>query len=419
MRAGGWTMQTEIRDPIHSQGCVLVTDGNERSALAVTRGLGQAGIPVVVGAETDSSLAGASRYCVRRWRYPSPLSDPRRFISNLAEAVRQLKIRVIMPVTDATMQTVAEHRESLGLSTTHGLPSLESYNQVSDKYRLCRLAAEQGVPIPSTIFVEQGIPPADTEVLGGYPLIVKPGRSLVSINGHWTRTSVHQVDNRDDLDRLYRTIPYLREPSLIQKRIEGEGQGVFALCNSGDPVALFAHRRIREKPPSGGVSVLRESIELPKEMTDHAVRLLKKVGWHGVAMVEFKVERGTGVANLMEINGRFWGSLQLATDAGLNFPSLLYQLATRQSVALPLSTYKAGVKSRWLLGDLDHLLMRTFRSDEVLRLPAGYPSRLRCITDFVRFWQKDLYYEIERWDDPVPAGYEMQRYVTYLVKGHA
>lgn len=405
--------------PLGHKCCVLVTDGNERSALAVTRGLGQAGIPVVVGAETDSSLAGASRYCVRQWQYPSPLSDPRHFISSLAEAVRQLNITVIMPVTDATMQAVAEHRESLGLSKTLGLPSVESYNLVSDKYHLCRLAAEQGVPIPSTVFVDQGIPPADTEALGGYPLIVKPGRSLVLVNGHWTKTSVHQVDNRDELDLLYRTVPYLREPSLIQKRIEGEGQGVFALCNSGDPVALFAHRRIREKPPSGGISVLRESIELPKEMTDHAVRLLKKVRWHGVAMVEFKVEHGTGIPNLMEINGRFWGSLQLALDAGINFPHLLYQLVKGLPVALPHGSYRAGVKSRWFLGDLDHLLMRTFKSNQSLKLPPGYPSRVRNVLDFLRFFQHDLHYEIERWEDPAPARYELRQYLTALVKGHA
>lgn len=412
-------MVTSIRNSIRSQGCVLVTDGNERSALAVTRGLGQAGIPVVVGAETDSSLAGVSRYCVSRWRYPSPLSEPMQFISSLAEAIRQLNITVVMPVTDATMQAVAEHKESLGLSNTQGLPSWESYNLVSDKYRLCHLAGELGVPVPSTVFVERGIPPADTEALGGYPLIVKPGRSLMLVNGNWTRTSVHRVENREELDRLYRSIPYLREPSLIQKCIEGEGQGVFALCSSGDPVALFAHRRIREKPPSGGVSVLRESIDLPKEMTDYSVRLLKKVGWHGVAMVEFKVEHGTRIPNLMEINGRFWGSLQLALDAGLNFPNLLYQLANQQPIAVPASTYKTGVKSRWLLGDLDHLLMRTFKSDETLKLPPGYPSRLRSAADFARFWQKDLHYEIERWDDFAPARYELQRYIMHLIKGHA
>ncbi len=42
--------------------------------------------------------------------------------------------------------------------------------------------------------------------------------------------------------------------------------------------------------------------------------------WTGVAMVEFKLDARDGVAKLMEINGRFWGSLQLADRRGRRFP---------------------------------------------------------------------------------------------------
>jgi ATP-grasp domain-containing protein len=154
-------------------------------------------------------------------------------------------------------------------------------------------------------------------------------------------------------------------------------------------------------------------------MADYAVRLLKKIGWHGVAMVEFKVERDTGIPRLMEINGRFWGSLQLALDAGVNFPHLLYRLAKEKSVVVPDGGYKVGVKSRWLLGDLDHLLIRTFKSDKALRLPPGYPSRAQCALEFMRFFQKDLRYEVECWDDPAPARHEVRMYLKALVKGHA
>ena len=86
------------------------------------------------------------------------------------------------------------------------------------------------------------------------------------------KTGVHYAASEAELNRLYNTIDYLRQPSLIQRRVEGDGQGVFALMNKGKPVALFAHRRLREKPPSGGVSVLRESISLPQPMTDYALR---------------------------------------------------------------------------------------------------------------------------------------------------
>jgi predicted ATP-grasp superfamily ATP-dependent carboligase len=394
--------------------CVLVTDGQERSALAITRGLGQAGIPVIVGAETARSLAGASRYCVARWRYPSPLQHSTQFISSLVEAVRRYNITAVIPPTDAAMQAVAGQRDQFRPSVTAMIPSLESYELVSDKYRLMKLAHELGIPIPTTVFVPDGNIAAVIDQVRAYPVVVKPGRSLLRTDERWIKTSVHFVSNAAELTDLYYITPYLRNPSLIQQRIEGEGQGVFGLFDHGRPCALFAHRRIREKPPAGGVSVFRESIELPKPMTDYAVRLLEGVKWHGVAMVEFKVDRHSKVPMLMEINGRFWGSLQLAIDAGLNFPYLLYQAMNGIPVAVPNNAYRIGTKSRWLLGDLDHLLLRLTKSNSDLHLDSDAPSRGRCLAEFCKLFQHDLHYEVESLSDPGPALEEYRAWFSHL-----
>ena len=393
---------------------VLVTDGQERSALAITRGLGRAGIPVVVGAETERSLAGASRYCVARWQYPSPLQQPTEFIASLVEAARRFDILAIIPPTDSALQVVAAQRDQFRPSVTSMIPSLESYDMVSDKYRLMKLAQELGVPIPDTVFVPDGNIAAMCNQVKAYPVVVKPGRSLVKIDDRWIKTSVHFVSHAEELTGLYRRTPYLQYPSLIQQRIEGEGQGVFGLFSHGKPCALFAHRRIREKPPAGGVSVFRESIELPKSMTDYAVRLLEQVKWHGMAMVEFKVARRSSVPMLMEINGRFWGSLQLAIDAGLNFPYLLYQAMNGVPVAVPNNAYRIGTKSRWLIGDLDHLLLRLTKSNVDLRLDAHAVSRRRCLAEFFKLFQHDLHYEVESLTDPGPAFMEYRSWLSHL-----
>jgi len=63
-----------------------------------------------------------------------------------------------------------------------------------------------------------------------------------------------------------------------------------------------------------------------------AQALLDYVGWHGVAMVEFNVS-SRGIPYLIELNGRFWGSLRLAIDAGVDFPWLLYQLTIGKDLA--------------------------------------------------------------------------------------
>ena len=394
--------------------CVLVTDGQERSALAITRGLGRASIPVIVGAETARSLAGASRYCVGRWQYPSPLQQPAQFIASLVEAVRRFEITAIIPPTDSSMQAVAGQRDQFRSSATAMIPSLESYEMVSDKYRLMKLAYELGIAAPTTVFVSDGNIAAVLDQVRAYPVVVKPGRSLLKVDERWIKTSVHFVSNAEELTDLYRRTPYLRNPSLIQQRIEGEGQGVFGLFDHGRPCALFAHRRIREKPPAGGVSVFRESIELPKPMIDYAVRLLERVKWHGVAMVEFKVDRYSKVPMLMEINGRFWGSLQLAIDAGLNFPYLLYQAMNGVSVTVPNNAYRIGTKSRWLLGDLDHLLLRLTKSNSELHLDPHTLSRGRCLADFFKLFQHDHHYEVESLSDPGPALVEYRAWFSHL-----
>jgi predicted ATP-grasp superfamily ATP-dependent carboligase len=397
---------------------VLVTDGNERAALAVTRGLGQAGIPVVVGAESRSTLAGASRYCRRKWLYPSPLVQPREFIQSINDAVQAENLSCIISVTDATTQVLAERREELG-SAAVTIPPVDSYDLVSDKYRLMKLAQQLEIPIPDSLFVPDGNVLALAEAIRTYPVAVKPGRSLIRVDGRWHRTVVHFASSREELVELYGRVPYLRYPSLIQRRVEGAGMGVFGLFQEGKPCALFAHRRLREKPPAGGVSVLRESIALQRPMVDYAVRLLEHVKWNGVAMVEFKTDRQSGEPVLMEINGRFWGSLQLAIDAGLNFPHLLYQAARGLPVSLPDQSYRVGIKSRWLLGDLDHLLIRLTKSNEELGLDSSAQSRWGCVVEFLKLFQRDLHYEVERWRDPGPAWFEYRTWLGHVMGASA
>ena len=133
----------------------------------------------------------------------------------------------------------------------------------------------------------------------------------------------------------------------------------------GRLVAEFSHRRIREKPPSGGVSVLCESVPVVPQAKQYAQALLDALRWEGVAMVEFKMDMADQSLKLIEINGRFWGSLQLAIDAGVDFPALLVQTLADEPMPV-IDSYRVGVRSRWLMGDFDALLMRLFKREDEL-----------------------------------------------------
>ncbi len=196
--------------------------------------------------------------------------------------------------------------------------------------------------------------------------------------------------------------PYLAEhPFMVQEFIPGSGAGVFALYNRGQPVAFFAHKRLREKPPEGGISVLSESAAVTPTLERYARTLLDAVNWHGVAMVEFRETPG-GDFYLMEVNTRFWGSLQLAIDAGVDFPALL--LRASQGEALPpQAPYKIGQKLRWLLGDLDSLYI-------YLKRPYTFGAKLRRVIEFLSPSFSAQRYEINRWGDLAPAWRELYQY---------
>jgi len=257
----------------------FVTDGDQRPSLAIVRSLGRRGIRVLVGEERPASLASASRYCTRHVTYPSPYRHPEAFGMWLSAFVEREQVDVVMPVTDVTTRRVSQSRAALARHGAVAVPSVEAFEAVTDKGRLLQRAAECGIPIPRTHAVDGAA--GLKEIVPGlsYPAVVKPTRSRIATDRGWVATSVQYAECEADLWRLYQEIDYLAtHPSLIQERVVGPGVGTFVLFDHGALLTAFAHRRLREKPPSGGVSVLRESIALDPRLVEQAVRLLGPLG---------------------------------------------------------------------------------------------------------------------------------------------
>lgn len=159
---------------------------------------------------------------------------------------------------------------------------------------------------------------------------------------------------------------------------------------------------------------MRESTTVEPVLLQRSLGLLRDLGWeNGVAMVEYKVDPKSGQTWLMEINGRFWGSLQMAVDAGVDFPALLLQCARGEVQPEPV-VGTPGVKTRWLLGDLDQLLMRLLRSREHLNLPASFPGRGRALLEFLWDFRPKVRLEVLRASDPRPFFLEASAWLRAL-----
>jgi predicted ATP-grasp superfamily ATP-dependent carboligase len=388
---------------------VLVTNGDTRPALAITRSLGMQGHEVIVAAERHPSLASASRFCAAREVYSAPDDDDETFARGIAEIAARQQVGLLLPVTEIATTLIAEHRHLLPADCALPLPSTESLRIANDKAQILSLAQELGVPAPQTIVIMSLREAVDRTGLN-YPVVIKPARSRVKSASGWISAGVDYAADSDELQRKIGRLTSELFPVLLQERIVGPGVGVFACYQDGRMAAMFSHRRLREKPPSGGVSVLSESVPLDAQASGYAERLLTRLRWHGVAMVEFKRDQRDGSLRLMEINGRFWGSLQLAIDAGVDFPALVARIATGEIVG-PLPAYRVGVRSRWLLGDLDALLAILLRSRSALHLPADHPGRLRSLWKVLSPWQPGQRNEVMRPEDRGPGWLEIRQWL--------
>ncbi|HEV2671123.1 MAG TPA: ATP-grasp domain-containing protein, partial [Gemmatimonadales bacterium] len=236
-----------------------------------------------------------------------------------------------------------------------------------------------------------------------FPGVIKPHRSVVTAGNSRRKLLVTRVADSAECRRVLSTLPAEAFPVLVQRWVSGVGEGLFALRWGGRTVALFAHRRLREKPPAGGVSVYRESIALDPRLAGAGMRLLDALEWQGVAMIECRHDLDTGDYVVMEVNGRFWGSLQLAIDAGVDFPELLVRCAAGERVP-DVRDYRVGVRSRWFWGDVDHFYLR-FRDE----------SRWRAARDFVASSLRRHRNEVWRWSDPLPFAVETLQWVGALI----
>ena len=323
---------------------VLVPQAGSLGAVGVIRSLGAAGYPVHACAESDAALGLHSRHVRTARVHPPPSSAE--FLPWVRETVRALGIRAIVP------------SESFLLGLRPALDELQDRLPFLDP-SLLQLAFSKadlvsvldGDPhLPPGLVVEGEVPPPHRLAPLGGPLWLKAD----AVHGRAGAPSrvLRVEDAAAARAELARWLPHYRRV-LVQGHVPGAGVGVFFLMVNGHPRARFAHRRIHEVPHTGGVSSFRESVRYP-DIEAHALSVLRRIGWNGVAMLEYRREPGTGDFRLLELNARFWGSLHLALAAGVDFPRLLLDawLGGRE----PEPSWRPGVRCRQTIpGEVRHV----------------------------------------------------------------
>jgi len=319
---------------------ILVTDANYKHSLGIIRSLGSKSLNVSCGSTYSNHLpiSSYSNYVKSTFIYPNPKKYPEKFCSHLKQIMHKNKIDILIPVGYDVFSAISTNKK---MFEEYNIPvaNAEAFQIAASKSATISLANSLGIPVPQTYELES------TEDLKkvklDFPLVVK---------GIYGAGYVKYARNYKELEYFVKEMHNIQGVfPIIQEYVLGDGYGFFGLFNNGSPRALFMHKRIREFPITGGPSTCAQSV-YDNQLLNYGLKILQKLKWHGVAMVEFKKDNKNNDYKIMEINPKFWGSLDLAIASGIDFPYLLYEMILNGDVK-PSFSYKIGLKYMWPFPD--------------------------------------------------------------------
>ena len=324
---------------------LLTTESpDDRKTLCAIRSLAKAGIQVTIASDSFKGRPFHSRYARNRIRIPHPSGRIMEFTAALQNILTKDQYDVLLPTNDYTTFALAQIQDELPASVGIPVPSLEANAICMDKHSTTEFANRLGLPVPDSHC------PQDSEELEriaetlAYPCVIKPRKGAGAVG-------MNVVSSKQELLATYAALPTVADEvfdfsrPLIQEFIQGHVHEVCALFNRGQPRAVLTQIRLLQYPDGGGVGIYNETTD-EGDLKEMAIHLLRALEWHGPAQVEFLRDAKTGHPYLLEVNGRFWGSLDLSVAAGMDFPVLTSRMAAEDDVATQFD-YRVGLRFRW------------------------------------------------------------------------
>lgn len=382
---------------------ILVLDGHSAAALSVTRSAGHAGHWVAVGAQSGIfAAAKLSRFCRSGFDYPVSTDAPSAFVDFIHEFARTNAIDLIIPVTDWTLGPLSLQREGFAGVGGIAMPSHAAVEFASDKHRTVKLAESLGIAVPRTHIVEsldnlsQWLQRKETQ----FPVVVKDRFSVRWTSQQAVFGGVAYAHSAAELESEVAKRLRAAGDVMIQEFVSGVGIGFSCFIAGGQEFLPFQWQRIREVDPRGSASSARKSIALDPQIASSSARLIKEMGFEGIAMVEYKKTRD-GRMVLMEINGRPWGSIGLPIACGIDYPKHLIDWCLQGTLPPQRISYRENVVCRRMVGELTHL--SNLRAGRPANWPVPYPKFWSSLFRMALPWRLGMCYDDVWLSDPRPG----------------
>lgn len=380
-------------------GTTMLLGFDPRTAFAVARSLHRRKIRVVVGTLADWETPVASRSVAAFFPLPRLADRPQAFLNELLRVLDIEKVDTLIPLTDRALVALAPHQGELQKRVRLLAPTPSQIDLILDKTATAARASELGIPVPTTLVLEEGQSTQRVEQRLRFPVFLKPESKVRSCRSQATPSP--EVFFCENPGALRSRVREARVKSggrfLVQEHVPGDDVGIAVVMHEGEPVSFFQYRAGRTWPADGGVCVVARSENIHAGMACCALRLLRALKWEGVAELDFRHDLATDRFALLEVNGRFWGSTAAAVAVGADMPWTTWQLAHGRD-AEP-QRYRAGQTVRWLEGDLRRLVEFVRRTGA----QGGWSQLAREGLAFCWDFRPTVHGMYWSWRDPAPA----------------
>jgi len=358
---------------------VLITDASHRNALAAVRALGKNDIYLVVGGTNKLGPAFFSTYCKKRYLYSNP-DEEGKFVKDLITIIKKEKIDVLLPIGIEACVIISKNKQKFTKLTNLALSDYNTFLKAHDKSKTMKIANKIGVPCPKTFYPRSFEDAKQKAEKTGYPLILKSrkgsaysGVKIVNNIAELRQKYYELVKNDIKNDDIYDN----RHP-MVQEYIPGDIYDVCIFADHGRIIKAVTQKRLKTLPVTGGAGIWNITTD-NLGLMEYNKKLIKTMKYHGPAQIEFKLDK-KGKPRLMEINPKFWGTLDLSIQAGVNFPLIATKVAMGHKVT-PNFSSKKGIEYIWLFPYQVIYFLKT-------------KKKLKFIIDLVKLFRKNTKNEI-------------------------
>ena len=300
---------------------ILIPDGDSTWALTVLHCLSQIeGYNIFVLSNKKRTAIKFSKY-ITHYKFHVRGNDEN-WLDVIKSEVKFHAIDVIVPI--AEKEAVFFIKNKINIQHTASiipLPELANFEIAIDKKRLSDFAKLNQIPHPKSYFItsETGTQQVLSEI--EFPILVKP----LSLKGG---DGIQKINTKNKFESYFEKINH---SVFVQEFIEGYDIDCSVICLNG---TILNHTI--QKGNLKGDTAFAPQLAFDFLNNDGVLKVAKevmsKLNWSGIAHLDMRYDTKTNNFKLIEINARFWGSIEGSRFAGINFPHQVIELASGKTI---------------------------------------------------------------------------------------